>query len=104
MTKYIHCYAKYFIDNIKGLNENCQNNFLPQSYVILVACFKFNILIVLELGDGWGPVIVDDTEELQLMAEQIRVLVNSKDYFTYWIGGLSYDSLEAHGYSEGKIK
>ena len=61
-------------------------------------------MILLELGDGWGPVIVDDTEELHLMAEQIRVLINSKEYFTYWIGGLGYDSLEAHGYFEGKIK
>ena len=61
-------------------------------------------MILLELGDGWAPVIVNDTEELHLMAEQYRIIsYDDLDYDKYWIGGLGYDSLESHGYSEGNI-
>ena len=55
-----------------------------------------------ELGFGWHPAFVDDTEELEFIAEQSRGMLETLDWYVYWIGGLGYDSLEAHGYSEGK--
>ena len=59
-------------------------------------------MILSELGFGWHPAFVDDTEELEFIAEQSRSLLLGYDWRIYWIGGLGYDSLEAHGYSEGK--
>ena len=59
-------------------------------------------MILSELDFGWHPAIVDDTGELKFIAEQSRSLLETLDWRIYWIGGLGYDSLEAHGYSEGK--
>ena len=58
------------------------------------------LFILLELGGGWAPAVVDDLEELGFIKKYGR---KSTDDQTYWIGGLDYDTLEAHNYTEGNV-
>ena len=50
---------------------------------------------------GWTPAIVNDTQELEFIQDQERILADDN---SYWIGGVAYKTLESQEYSEGKTQ
>ena len=58
-------------------------------------------LYLLELGAGWAPAVLDNTEELVFIHQCER---RAADKRSYWIGGLAYDTVESQGNSSGKPK
>ena len=53
---------------------------------------------MIELGSGWAPAVIDDSEEFDFIQHQERM---STDDRSYWIGDMTYDTLESKGYSPG---
>ena len=58
-----------------------------------IFCFKaYPYMNSLELGVGWAAAVADDPAELEFFQKNNRISSDDRDY--YWIGGLTYDTLD----------
>ena len=69
-----------------------------ENHWAMISCISYYSSYFLELGAGWTPAVLNDSEEFDFINQHER-RVADRSY--YWIGGLAYDTLESRGYSSG---
>ena len=69
------------------------------SIVVYTVIFTVIIIVLSEIGTGWGPAIIDSTTELIFIGEHHNKLCNNG---SFWIGGstLADGEIELSDYME----
>ena len=70
---------------------NCQKNhkkiFDLKHYTHIINLFlfvEFNLIFLLEVGDGWSPALIKDEVQLDFITAAMKYVSGS---WSYWIGG-----------------